>query len=36
MLAAPDETVYRLHGHQFPVEDEGGPAQPDGETYRLP
>lgn len=36
MLAAPDEMVYRLHGHQFPIEDEGGPAQPDGTTYRLP
>ncbi len=36
MLAAPDEMVYRLHGHQFPIEDEGGPAQPDAKTYRLP
>ncbi|MCZ0205003.1 hypothetical protein OZK63_06195 [Streptomyces sp. UMAF16] len=23
MLAAPDEMVYRLHGHEFPIEDEG-------------
>lgn len=36
MLAAPDEIVYRMHGHQFPIEDEGDPAQPDGKMYRLP
>ncbi|MFJ1563498.1 hypothetical protein ACIOG8_04600 [Streptomyces erythrochromogenes] len=37
MLAAPDEMVYRLHSHQFPIEDEAnGPAQPEGKTYRLP
>lgn len=36
MLAAPDEMAYRLHGHQFPIEDEIGPAQPGRKTYRLP
>ncbi|MGW4503968.1 hypothetical protein ACWENO_04925 [Streptomyces sp. NPDC004436] len=37
MLAAPDEMVYRLHGHQFPIEDAAsGPVQPEGKTYRLP
>ncbi|MCX4529825.1 hypothetical protein OG982_29710 [Streptomyces sp. NBC_01551] len=38
MLAAPDEMVYRLHGHQFPIdyEEEDGPGQPEWSTYRLP
>ncbi|WP_405445868.1 hypothetical protein OG350_06040 [Streptomyces achromogenes] len=37
MLAAPDEMVYRLHGHEFPIEDEGEMAQPEGKKkYPLP
>ncbi|MFK4107747.1 hypothetical protein [Streptomyces sp. NPDC002176] len=34
MLAAPDEMVYRLYGHQFPNEHEEGSEQPEGKTYR--
>ncbi|MFD8978462.1 hypothetical protein [Streptomyces sp. NPDC059564] len=38
MLAAPDEMVYRLHGHEFPIEDEEEPdtAWPESNSHRLP
>lgn len=37
MLAAPDEMVHRLHGHQFPLPDEAiDPTQPECDTYRCP
>ncbi|WP_329316251.1 hypothetical protein OG723_40350 [Streptomyces sp. NBC_01278] len=37
MLTAPDEMVYRLHSHRFPIEDEQiGPARPEWDTYHRP
>lgn len=37
MLTAPDEMVYRLHGHQFPLgEGEDGTTRSETNTHHLP
>ncbi|ATW46683.1 hypothetical protein [Streptomyces peucetius] len=36
MLTAPDEMVYRLHGHQFPLDAEDGTTRSETNTHHLP